>query len=378
MVLEVQAPDEDLANRIQPELSRIHRQYLESIIERCCSELSAPDRIHRVDRLEIDLGTIDFKRFDHDLPDKLKSAMRTALANAIGKQDSESYRQNQDPAATSQLELIAFFAATGTLPWWADSFNPRLVPETLDALLASAPDRLVELLQTIVREREQLVRIVLHASDETLSGLVLALASSSPVSVSAVQQQTEAIIGTWPYVSRHVSGKEAARARNCFWMALIHQTATAASSSESSLWEQVFAEIETQAHDAYLLLVTGMVRSARAPEENVSVPLIFLLSIVADNRQSRVFIKLPVDLQAEIIHSVAEQRNTRLEKIREQVSEADSIHPAAEATPAKRLHRPDLHLDLIFGDADTVYIENSGLVILWPFLPRFFEQLDTR
>ena len=33
-------------------------------------------------------------------------------------------------------------------------------------------------------------------------------------------------------------------------------------------------------------------------------------------------------------------------------------------------------LDLAFGDADTVYVENSGLVILWPFLERFFGRLD--
>ena len=42
----------------------------------------------------------------------------------------------------------------------------------------------------------------------------------------------------------------------------------------------------------------------------------------------------------------------------------------------RRPFRSDDHLDLAFGDADTIYIENAGLVILWPFLPRFFERLE--
>jgi hypothetical protein len=33
-------------------------------------------------------------------------------------------------------------------------------------------------------------------------------------------------------------------------------------------------------------------------------------------------------------------------------------------------------IDLAFGDADSVYIENSGLVILWLFLERFFDRLQ--
>jgi hypothetical protein len=36
----------------------------------------------------------------------------------------------------------------------------------------------------------------------------------------------------------------------------------------------------------------------------------------------------------------------------------------------------DHTVDLRFSDADELYIDNAGLVILWPFLERFFERLD--
>jgi hypothetical protein len=34
------------------------------------------------------------------------------------------------------------------------------------------------------------------------------------------------------------------------------------------------------------------------------------------------------------------------------------------------------HLDLTFADSDDAYVENAGLVILWPFLGHLFERLD--
>ena len=359
-MLEVQAPDEDSARRIQPELSRIQRQQLEPIIEQCCSELSASDRIHRIDLLEIDLGTVDIGHLERELPGKLKSVMRKALAKQIEKQDSEARRRDEDPAVTSYLELIAFFAATGTLPWWADSSNPRLLPEALDALLERAPDRLAELLRTVVRDRSQLARIVLHANDEALSGLLRILLADSPSFESSLQQQATAILDT----GSHVPRANITRIRTYFWFALIRQAAAGAA-SPAGFWQQVFADIETQSHEAYVSLATGMLTAARSSREHVSADLTPVLRAVIADRQSRVFTRLPAEVQRELVQLLAADQTG---------SQDGATH---EAAPRLRLpfrqHDP---LDLDFGDADTVYIENSGLVILWPFLPRFFERLQ--
>ncbi len=373
-VLEIQAPDEESARRVQPELSRIQRQQLESIIEECCSELSAPDRIHRIDSLELDLGVVDVRQLERDLPGKLKSVMRATLAKEIEKQDSESRRRDNDPSVTSQLELLAFFVATGTLPWWADSSNPRLVPEALDALLDHAPDRLADLLRTLVRERGQLARIVVHCDDQTLSRLLRVLASASPLPVDALQRQTDAILSTWS----HLPGANITRIRNAFWSALIRQAAGEA--SPASLWQQVFGDIETQSHEAYVSLATGMLRAARSSRENAPAHLALVLRAIVANPKSRVLMRLPTDVQSELVELVSEQAGMRTGLEDEVAPLAESIPRTSGetgfATSARRPFRPDQHLDLAFGDADTVYIENAGLVILWPFLTRFFERIE--
>jgi len=401
-VLELHAPDEDSARRVQPELSRIQRQQLEPIIEECCSELSSPDRIHRIDLLEIDLGTVDFGHLESELPKKLKSVMLKALARQIEQQDTEARRRDHVPAVTSQLELLAFFAATGALPWWADYSNPRLIPDTLESLLDHAPDRLADLLRTIVRERSQGLRFVLHSDDATMIGLLRVLLSASPSSASALRQQTEAILGTWS----RLPGADIAPIRNLFWLALIrYAAADAAATFPASFWQQVFAEIEMQSHDAYVSLVTGIQRAARSSQEKASAQLAPLLGTLFADRRSRAFVKLPAEVQMELAQFLGERSAKATEPpVGEQaypptdrsgevessagpdklessdVSETrDSLSPASRPDTANEPHRrfrQAEHLDLDFGDADTVYIENSGLVLLWPFLPRFLERLQ--
>ncbi len=48
---------------------------------------------------------------------------------------------------------------------------------------------------------------------------------------------------------------------------------------------------------------------------------------------------------------------------------------AAMQHPADRYQTDTGPVDLSFSDADELYIDNAGLVILWPFLGRFFERL---
>jgi contractile injection system tape measure protein len=50
----------------------------------------------------------------------------------------------------------------------------------------------------------------------------------------------------------------------------------------------------------------------------------------------------------------------------------------SEPAPGRKVRdsEPLTPLDLHFSDADEIYVENAGLVILWPFLENFFAHLD--
>ena len=72
---------------MQQEASQIMRR-AEALIERCCDELSASDRLHRIDRLELDLGHLDPQRLEEELLAKFGESLRRGLAEQIGRQES--------------------------------------------------------------------------------------------------------------------------------------------------------------------------------------------------------------------------------------------------------------------------------------------------
>ncbi|APR88496.1 hypothetical protein A7982_13845 [Minicystis rosea] len=89
-ILEVTIQDREAAWRLQTELGRIHRQHLEAVIDRCCTELGDRDRIQRIARVEVDLGHIDPDHLERDLVDKLGALLREALAARIREEDEKT------------------------------------------------------------------------------------------------------------------------------------------------------------------------------------------------------------------------------------------------------------------------------------------------
>jgi hypothetical protein len=57
-------------------LSQLHHGALESLLERVFSELSPPGRWDRLERLELDLGTLQASDLEQQLPQRLEAALR--------------------------------------------------------------------------------------------------------------------------------------------------------------------------------------------------------------------------------------------------------------------------------------------------------------
>ncbi|MFO1430278.1 MAG: contractile injection system tape measure protein [Candidatus Competibacteraceae bacterium] len=175
-VMELKVQGFAKAQPLQAELSRIYRQRIVPLIERYCDELSAPDRLHRIDRLELDLGPVDSNQLEADLVAKVDAVLRQRLAERIGGQESAAVPPDKTPKTISQLELFSLFARQGSLPWWADLTQPRLLEDSLDYLLQHAPDRLHRLLRELAGEENPLQRLIQHYDDRYLTALATLLA----------------------------------------------------------------------------------------------------------------------------------------------------------------------------------------------------------
>ncbi len=94
-----------------------------------------PDRIDRIDSLEIDLGTLDLENLEADLVAQVKRLLPRALGERIGQGERLVKDREVTPQAASALELLTFFARNGRLPWWADPSQRNLLSDALEHLI---------------------------------------------------------------------------------------------------------------------------------------------------------------------------------------------------------------------------------------------------
>jgi hypothetical protein len=130
-------------------------------LEQVFSELSPPGRWDRLESLELDLGTLQANDLEQQLPQRLEAALRRALAARLPPPLlpplPPSITPLIQPLAASgdadglqrQLELLAVFIATGTLPWWAPRHDRQLIAAALETALALPPPELRALLQQL-------------------------------------------------------------------------------------------------------------------------------------------------------------------------------------------------------------------------------------
>ncbi|WP_437963927.1 contractile injection system tape measure protein [Sorangium sp. So ce260] len=339
-ILEVTVQDREAAWRLQAELGRIHAQRLEAVIDRCCTELGAPDRLQRVALVEVDLGRIDPEHLERDLVDKLSVLLREELAARIREEDEKTALRGFDPEVISRLELVAFFARTGTLPWWADSSRPRLLDETLGLLLKRAARPLAALIRALEREGGALTRIVRHSRDAQLWALFDALVASSQADLPSMPVELVALL----HAHRAVAGATPDGFRACVWTGALRTACLEEGPSDGRVgfFRDALARIALEAGVTLGSLLSGL-HAPLGPSPSA----------------------WPGALGA-----VGQSPGAAVER---PVREMRGEHPSSDPGPA--VADQELSVDPAYSDADEVYVDNAGLVVLWPFLGHLFGRL---
>jgi hypothetical protein len=442
-VIEVRGCPEGRAAAIASELRRACDERLLPLIDSVCSDASGPGRLHRIDRLEIDLGRVPLAAFAPALAERFEAAFRRELAVAL----------EHAPTIDSDLELFACFIRTGTVPWWADASDPSLLGASLDALLARAPGAVRGQMLGVADAERMRRRVARAFSDRALDALVCALANGAAASAAwAALLESVAIARGHPAsAARHVWWEEVlraacagswstdaagmrpvlarfARALNEDYAAVIAAIAHAAAAADTMLpmsVRRVAEELGRELHAA-----KREPRAAHASAE-MRAALADLLAGLADLpgahgvfwsalRDAAAGLSGPwqaqasrattpvyggtgspeatsaaaADALARLVRAAIEQKRVDAPMVARYarllmrspsgiagagvVLTADALSTlgskllaaAAVAEPGQQ-DAADVH----FVAADEIYIGNAGLVVLWPFLERFFERL---
>ncbi len=406
-VLELTVADPEGVHQLQEEVSRIFRRRLVPILDTYCTALSTPERVDRIDTLEIDLGTLDLGSLEDDMVDRFTRQLPRALSERMARDDEQPSKDRAVTSiSTSQLELFAFFARNGRLPWWADPSRPHHVDEALEYLIQRAPRLVQQLIRGLARESRPLRRIVASCNDRILTSLLFALA---PKAVRPVPDLAEMLL-TALRAAPPLAGQTITRLRTVFWQAALGLASQYEPTTQDPLdfWRTLLVQVARRSG----LSPAAMVRSLpdAAPEAGSSQ----LREAVAQLRRELGDRESPVKHpEPDVLKPGAEDRNPdtaaeraeRYQKpskdepgltgrVEEEPSQPDVLKPGAKdrkpeitVEQTQQLERrpkgePGLTrrvkeepLDPGFSDSEEAHVPNAGLVLLWPFLGRFFEQL---
>ena len=277
-ILELQVDSKDSAFNLQERVGDLFRRKIVPLIEAYCDQLSASDRIDRIETLEIDLGTLDPQNLEAELVEKVaaklpqqlaeklgvavlpaapfaterarslasiftpksgssidsRPATTSAVDSSVGRTRPTRQRPTGNHPIAAQLELFQYFIQTGILPWWSQRLNKTELEERFNRLLAAAPAELKTLLRSQLKQEKYLQRIVYQFSDTLLASMTTLFA---PVSTQIVESYVRDVQTLFQQVASLKKIPEA-QCRLKLWQGILlqlSQSQTAASSGQDRL-----------------------------------------------------------------------------------------------------------------------------------------------
>ena len=94
--VELRCESEDAAQPLMDRVAALRTRGLSALIDQVCGAASPPGRLHRIGRLEIDLGTLPADGMEDALLQRLAPALQQALARAL----------QAEPAGQDQTSIL--------------------------------------------------------------------------------------------------------------------------------------------------------------------------------------------------------------------------------------------------------------------------------
>ena len=215
----------------------------------------------RLDRIELNLGTIPFEHFARDFPERYRAALDAELSRLLRLRLPEPAAERAATDGVPRLALLLHVLQHGHLPWWAapePDFDP---PAEFIALLAQAPAELCAGLRRIGRQRVVRRRLVQWLDDPGIARLVQALAPAEAPFILAYAADLDRRQRQEPFVPA-----PAAEFRQAKWEIILgHLLADAGSRFNAKAFlRQTLQNLAGRFRIAYAELLGELVRTAEA------------------------------------------------------------------------------------------------------------------
>ena len=402
-VLEFYFPGYINNKRFQERISQLYQDKLLPILERILNEYSPAGTSHYISRISLDLGEINLDRLEQmstacfeaalrkELKEKLSYTPSMAISDPEKTETPSLAQKHKTPpqhtnASGGLWELFDLFIETGTLPWQHDHRDPGIISRAFDSLIKDSPERLKTRFIGWLKYQPLRKRIISQFNEDhlfSIADLLLPGTILSELKLARTREQNIAKGLWWDtfFISLNdflvnrsgvTESKQGKRLIKSFSKQIKEKVKNKQISKDQGEKKDLSSDpnfkdsLNTEIGDRQDRSgISGIEKDA--PEDR---------SINEKNPDDRIDKTDAADPNSkESLNTEIGDRQDRsgVSGIEKDATEDRSIN---EKIPVDRIDKADAESPLTSAhEIEELYIANSGLVILWPFYNRFFEQI---
>lgn len=166
--IEIETSAESTAFQLRDALNHYWPQWVTVHMEKALDRLSPGDATIRIDKLEIDLETLEVENFDDDFPERIERLFSDRLQEIIHSKSISHLNSNN---SATDLDLLNSFLNTGTLPWWSQSRQDIDFNHIINILSQEKPEEMRDLFLNTFRRRDSLLRLLYQFDIQLISNV---------------------------------------------------------------------------------------------------------------------------------------------------------------------------------------------------------------
>lgn len=362
---------EDVAHSIREKVQETYYSKVLPAFEDVFTRLSPDQKIYRFDNLEIDIGHLVAENIEADLSAKISTLAEKLIRDKINAADFSSFEEKGVEVIQkheSVFEAFLFFLQTGLLPWWFSGGNNKTPEELFVDVIRHGNAQNISKLKSVLQTQSASLRLVTQFSGTFTNRLFVALVKQEQSALRQAKVAVKSPMNDSGLIS--ILRKELLAALKKLGISAEIQQKVNASLLQSFMandlafrffprfhdGKKLSADLDEMIGEVFHVLVDILGKEGLKKEE-VSMKV------------SRISAALPRNSYTGFWVSQHKSDLVDLEKF----AAGNTRSSAIKIKNLKDLKLAEMQIEKLAEEG--IYIQNAGLVLLWPFLKHFFGQL---
>lgn len=173
LVFDIELPHQAMAANIQDRISLLTEKRLTTILDSLLSEVDDNDQNIVIDKLTLDIGELtNDESFEDLIEDQLKNTLREYLNEQLTNPSLSSSHITVHNVNDSLLESLIFFLKSGHLPWSVQHEKFNDLNKLFTELQQSESQAIRQILEQIKKDSNALYRLVVNLNDKLIKEII--------------------------------------------------------------------------------------------------------------------------------------------------------------------------------------------------------------